>query len=176
MEITIPLNHWIVSKEPNMCTSLIARFMGPAWGPSGADRIQVGPMLAPWTLLSGVFCSPGHIASFIASWWHQTSTSANIELLVMSSGGIHHAIYLKWSIHLSFDCIWKWHNSLPVWCYVMFHVLWYVIWCVYVMWSVIWCDVICDVMCGVSCDLWCDGMWYVMRYQMWCDVICCEVM
>ena len=34
--------------------SLIARFMGLTWGPSGADRTQVGPMLAPWTLLSGV--------------------------------------------------------------------------------------------------------------------------
>ena len=33
---------------------LIARFMGPTWGPSGADRSQVGPMLAPWTLLSGL--------------------------------------------------------------------------------------------------------------------------
>ena len=36
--------------------SLIARFMGPTWGPSGAERAertQVGPMLAPWTLLSG---------------------------------------------------------------------------------------------------------------------------
>ena len=32
---------------------LIARFMGPTWGPSGTDRTQVGPMLAPWTLLSG---------------------------------------------------------------------------------------------------------------------------
>ena len=31
---------------------LIARFIGPTWGPSGADRTQVGPMLAPWTLLS----------------------------------------------------------------------------------------------------------------------------
>ena len=30
----------------------IARFMGPTWGPSGADRTQVGPMLVPWTLLS----------------------------------------------------------------------------------------------------------------------------
>ena len=36
--------------------SLIARFMGPTWGPSGADRTQVGPMLAPWNLLSGVLC------------------------------------------------------------------------------------------------------------------------
>ena len=33
--------------------ALIAKFMGPTWGPSGADRTQVGPMLAPWTLLSG---------------------------------------------------------------------------------------------------------------------------
>ena len=31
----------------------MARFMGPTWGPSGADRTQVGPMLTPWTLLSG---------------------------------------------------------------------------------------------------------------------------
>ena len=27
--------------------------MGPTWGPSGADRTQVGTMLAQWTLLSG---------------------------------------------------------------------------------------------------------------------------
>ena len=31
----------------------IARFMGPTWSPPGAKRTQVGPMLAPWTLLSG---------------------------------------------------------------------------------------------------------------------------
>ena len=31
----------------------ISRFMGPSWGPSGADRTQVDPMLAPGTLLSG---------------------------------------------------------------------------------------------------------------------------
>ena len=36
---------WIVS--------LIARFMGPTWGPPGADRTQVGPTWATWTLLSG---------------------------------------------------------------------------------------------------------------------------
>ena len=35
-------------------TSLLARFMGPTWGPSGDDRTQVDPMLAPWTLLSGM--------------------------------------------------------------------------------------------------------------------------
>ena len=33
--------------------SQIARFMGPTWGPHGSCRPHVGPMLAPWTLLSG---------------------------------------------------------------------------------------------------------------------------
>ena len=28
-------------------------FMGPAWDPPGSCRPQMGPMLAPWTLLSG---------------------------------------------------------------------------------------------------------------------------
>ena len=28
--------------------SLIARFMGSTWGPGGADRTQLGPMLAHW--------------------------------------------------------------------------------------------------------------------------------
>ena len=31
----------------------VAKFMGPAWGPPGSCRPQMGPMLAPWTLLSG---------------------------------------------------------------------------------------------------------------------------
>ena len=39
---------------PGLRPSLIARFMGPTWGPSGADRTQVRPMLVPWTLLSGL--------------------------------------------------------------------------------------------------------------------------
>ena len=30
----------------------IAKFMGPTWGPSGSCWPQVGPTLAPWTLLS----------------------------------------------------------------------------------------------------------------------------
>ena len=34
--------------------TMITRFMmGPTWGPSGADRTQMGPMLALWTLLPG---------------------------------------------------------------------------------------------------------------------------
>ena len=39
-------------KEPVIQTQ-IAKFMGPTWGPPGSYRPQMGPILAPWTLLSG---------------------------------------------------------------------------------------------------------------------------
>ena len=50
---------WLNNKKMNWYIhnrklSLIARFMGPTWGPPGADRTQEGPMLAPWIWLSGV--------------------------------------------------------------------------------------------------------------------------
>ena len=34
--------------------SQIAKFMGPTWDQPGSCRPQLGPMLAPWTLLSGI--------------------------------------------------------------------------------------------------------------------------
>ena len=40
---------------------LIARFVGATWGLHGADRSHVGPMLAPWALISGQwldYCRP----------------------------------------------------------------------------------------------------------------------
>ena len=33
--------------------SRIAKFMGPTWGSHGSCQPQMGPMLVPWTLLSG---------------------------------------------------------------------------------------------------------------------------
>ena len=45
------------SRGSSRSITLIARLMGLTWGPSGADRTQVGPMLAPWTLLSGYTCN-----------------------------------------------------------------------------------------------------------------------
>ena len=35
-------------------TSQIAKLMGATWGPPGLCRSRMGPMLAPWTLLSGI--------------------------------------------------------------------------------------------------------------------------
>ena len=43
---------WLV-----LCSaSQIAKFMWPTWGPPGSCRPQMGPMLAPRTLLSGFLC------------------------------------------------------------------------------------------------------------------------
>ena len=50
-------NHKLSHTQIMSIGSLIARFMGPTLGPSVTDRTQVGPMLAPWTLLSGFFLS-----------------------------------------------------------------------------------------------------------------------
>ena len=69
-----------------LITSLIARFMGPTWGPSGADRTQVGTMLAPWTLLSGLSLESRWIQKYISTFReiidYGCDTSSN-DLLVM---------------------------------------------------------------------------------------------
>ena len=44
---------------PRHKPSQIAKFMGPTWGPPGSCRPQMGPMLAPWTLLSGMVTQNG---------------------------------------------------------------------------------------------------------------------
>ena len=48
----------------------IARFMGPTWGRPGSCRPQVGPMLAPWTLQSGMPSS-----HFFQGLWAQSHTA-----------------------------------------------------------------------------------------------------
>ena len=50
--------------------SQIARFIGPTWDPPGADRTQVDPMLAPWTLLSGI----------ISAWYGQVGITIDYTL------------------------------------------------------------------------------------------------
>ena len=44
------ITYWNATKR----TSLIARFMGPTWCPPGSCRPQMGPILVPCTLLSGI--------------------------------------------------------------------------------------------------------------------------
>ena len=74
------LTIWLATLPAVRMPSLITMFMGPTWGPTGADRTQVGPMLAPWTLLSGVPLLANCLSHTYASEHHfhmnKTSTSA----------------------------------------------------------------------------------------------------
>ena len=47
--------------------------MGPTCGPSGADMTQVGPMLAPWTLLSGL------LSELLTRVWHFIPRCLNVD-------------------------------------------------------------------------------------------------
>ena len=73
--------------------------MGPTWGPSGADRTQVGPMLAPWTLLSDADGS--HVGP-----WTLLSASRPSTLIKLPS---HKMWWFGSNIHiLSCSCaLWK---------------------------------------------------------------------
>ena len=61
--------------------TLIARFMGPTWGPSGADRTQVGPMLAPWTLLSGQILNSQHTCTYRIMYVNYVCTHKRVILV-----------------------------------------------------------------------------------------------
>ena len=63
-------------------TSLISKFMGPTWGPSGADRTQVSTMLAPWTLLSGALPVGQDVSVktvfVLTVWCHTSGTQSSL--------------------------------------------------------------------------------------------------
>ena len=56
-----------IEKGPSV--TKIARVMGTTWGPPGSCRPQMGPMLAPCTLLSGKCPCDGAIAWLVCGWY-----------------------------------------------------------------------------------------------------------
>ena len=85
------LINWWSERSYIQMVSLIARFMGPTWGPSGADRTQVGPRWAPWTLLSEMLpnkyqllCNPVHRCRALTQafqWFHTSDISDKIIII-----------------------------------------------------------------------------------------------
>ena len=62
----------------------IAKFMGPTWGPPGSCRPQMGPLLAPWTLLSGKY---PHIQ-------HRLVTCGLSKICTLLYGGLQYLLRL----------------------------------------------------------------------------------
>ena len=97
--------------------ALIARFVGPTWGPSGADRTQVGPMLAPWTLLSRrAFLITGLIMRGIQG--YLSMYKITVVCLCHAYESLSHPYEFAWVFMsyrwLSKPSIWD-DNSMPMW-------------------------------------------------------------
>ena len=82
-------------------TTQIARFMGPTWGPPGSCRPQMGPMLAPWTLLSGEFVVSIVAADGAASWDRQNDDDK------AHHSGLWAQLIMRRESH--------WHSPCPEW-------------------------------------------------------------
>ena len=80
--------------------SQIAKFMGPTWGPPGSCRTQVGPMLAPWTLLSGMLVH--HQLDCYEENWMQLMEE------IQQFHSLENFTLNQNTIFLFKKCIWKW--------------------------------------------------------------------
>ena len=89
-------------------SSLIATFMGPTWGPSGADRTQVGLMLAQWTLPSGiVFQITNNSTVLLNSLIRLTSNQRpKLHIMGLCEGDPHEICGFPWQIAI--------HGCIPI--------------------------------------------------------------
>ena len=92
----------------------IAKFMGPTWDPPGSCQPQMGPMLTPWTLLSGFA-----ICSMPADDLEPTDAkSSMVKVTIMSKSNIYVEVALAefiQKINLSNSYFKTGHKSLPTW-------------------------------------------------------------
>ena len=91
---------------------LIARFMGPTWSPSVADRTQVGPCW-PHEL-----CYLGHLLMTVLtsdlSWGHRHEVVAmEPPCIVFVFRLVYHAVVFRLCHWLPLRCLGPWTNHLP---------------------------------------------------------------
>ena len=125
--------------------SLIARFMGPTRGSFGADRTHVSPMLAPWTLLSGVI-SYNDTITYKVPWavWYNgvqsdntcwktllikgTLTKKHIEFDIKNCGDgqvpLDTIKPADTSTHHWVPCMYHWTWGQTMWCLLYFYCVW----------------------------------------------------
>ena len=84
---------YLLDQSYHSRASQIAKFMGPTQGPSGADRTQVGPMMAPWTLLSGICCRQ-NVCTAYSNQFNECPMELIPEILVKS---VWYMISILWS-------------------------------------------------------------------------------
>ena len=85
----------------------IARFMGPTWGPPGSCRPQMGPMLAPWTLLSRYpsCCSE----RWVWKLHNQIAVTSHIGQWVNGAYRYSQSFWYRWN-RCRYQCDITWHQ------------------------------------------------------------------
>ena len=91
----------------------IAKFMGPTWGPPGSCRPQMGPMLVPWTVLSGA----GHRAAMtvMTTAWGKLSRTALVFNYLSVTRWRHSKCPQRNRVH---DDVIKWKHFPRYWPFV----------------------------------------------------------
>ena len=107
---------------------LIARFLGPTWGPPGADGTQVGPMLAPWISLSGTWrvqlmrisrirgygFDLFHFDHMFSFGYKKEDIRSSLILTSMEKFGLAH-ITLNYTSEMKFSILHVWPHSAIRW-------------------------------------------------------------
>ena len=98
-------------------TPQIARSIWPTWGPPGSCRPQMGPMVAPWTLLAGTFSLHGGRQTVISSKLFQQFGTHWSKLRLRESGDGHSPLEFRRIYKISL-CNWtlftkgvNWYSS-----------------------------------------------------------------
>ena len=81
------------------------KFMGPTWDPSGSGRTQMGPMLAPWTLLWGVMECKFEETPFRIV--HADGSTSHMELILLLMFFVYIALVLYYIIDLLHTGPWQ---------------------------------------------------------------------
>ena len=91
----------------------ITKFMGSTWGPYRSCWPQMGPMLAPWNLLSGKVQDIYYCISFLVPYHHtiEMYSSQYIASICVPIFG-HHDDVIKWKPFLRYwTSVWGIHRS-----------------------------------------------------------------
>ena len=91
----------------------ITKFMGPTWGPPGSCRPQMGPMLAPWTLLSGEVYCPACRTTLVATRFRV----AVICPIIQVPHCIRVFFYFVWFVFINH--IFQFYNELCTYCNIL---------------------------------------------------------
>ena len=80
------ISYYCITQHSSIMVTQMAKFLGPTWGPPGSYRPQMGPMLAPGTLLSGhLHYRLRQTLAICSTYLLQDKIEANLQTIILSA-------------------------------------------------------------------------------------------